>query len=221
MKSEYSNLQPSCWAQLNMLQLNFKARESWERKHSLVAPGTGSWCLAGLDGSVCVLLNCAVMYTAHLQLCKNRLNIWLFSGSKAPSYYSTVKLHFKRPGQLSIDHCYNITYCGLDNNLDCAVRAEVILCWDQLPQAMKHLNLGACGWEHTHQSPSPGLCSEARALSCCWPRMEILIPGAQRGSGYAATARTGDLKYGHGFGDSVGVPCIAQFWIFILCMPSI
>lgn len=165
MKSEYSNLQPSCWAQLSMLQLNFKARESWERKHSLVALGTGSWCLAGLEGSVCVLLNCALMYTAHLQLCKNRLNIWLFSGSKAPTYYSTVDLHFKRPGQLSIYHCFIITHCGLDNNLSFAVRAEVILCWGQMLQAMEHLNPGA-GTMHTnphHQvwAARPGLWAAA------------------------------------------------------------
>lgn len=91
------------------------------------------------------------------------------------------------------------------------MRAEVILCWGQVLQAMEHLNPEVCGWDHAHQSP--GLCSEARALGCCWPRMEILIPGAQRESGYTATAKTGDLKKkkNNGFGDPVVVPCIAQF----------
>lgn len=175
-----------------MLQLDFKAREPWERKRSLVAPGRGAG--AGWAGWLCVLLNCAVMYTAHLQLCKTRLNIWLFSGSKAPSYYSTVNLHFKRPGQPWIYCCYIIACCGLDNDLDYAVRAEVTLCWGWVLQAMDLLNPGAGGWEHAHQSPSPGPCSKARALSCCWPRMEILIPGAQGESGYTPTAKNGDLK---------------------------
>ena len=30
---------------------------------------------------------------------------------------------------------------------------------------------------------TPGLRSEARAVSCCWPRMETMIPGAQQESG--------------------------------------
>lgn len=48
--------------------------------------GAGA-CLGWMD--LCVLLNWAAMDTEHLQLCKINLNIWLFSGSKVPSYYST------------------------------------------------------------------------------------------------------------------------------------
>lgn len=70
------------------------------------------------------------------------------------------------------------------------MRAEVTLCWGQVLQAMEYLNPGVCGWDRAHQSPSPALW----ALSCCWPRMEILIPGAQQEPGYTATAKTGDFK---------------------------
>lgn len=42
---------------------------------------------------------------------------------------------------------------------------------------------------------APGLCSEARAVSCCWPRMEIPIPRVQQKSGSHCNCQdSGDLK---------------------------
>lgn len=120
--------------------------------------GAGSWCLPGLDGSVCVLLDWAVMDTEHLQLCKISPNIWLFSGSK--HLVITRLLICISKGQASSQYTSAILeLSGLDNNLDFAVRAEVILCWGQVLQAMEPLNPGACGWNPAHQPPPPGLCS--------------------------------------------------------------